>query len=157
MLLTSSSDDARDFLRYRTAVQLMLFASVSLHFVFRPYEEDVLNNIELWSLALSCCTLYVGLFLFDSGGSDAMKQILSVLIVSMYLVSAAAFLIGLCIFAKKSRKTEWEAAVKSVKVGCAALTARCRRSPEPARVEMTVLPYQVDKLHSNPMRRKARK
>eukprot|EP00949_MAST-11_sp_MAST-11-sp1_P003667 g3667.t1 len=95
------------------AVQLMLFASVSLHFVFRPYEEDVLNNIELWSLALSCCTLYVGLFLFDSGGSDAMKQILSVLIVSMYLVSAAAFLIGLCIFAKKSRKTEWEAAVKS--------------------------------------------
>ena len=60
-----------------------------------------------------------------------MKQILSVLIVSMYLVSAAAFLIGLCIFAKKSRKTEWEAAVKSVKVGCAALTARCRRSPEP--------------------------
>ena len=86
-------------------VQIVLLSFIAAHVYFQPYEEDKLNRIELCSLVLAATVLQLGFFLFDDDMLVGLKSSITVLMVTLLIVSAGAFIV---VLARQYRKSQSE-------------------------------------------------
>eukprot|EP00949_MAST-11_sp_MAST-11-sp1_P005350 g5350.t1 len=84
-------------------VNLVLVIFILLHMHNQPYEENILNRIELGSLMLAAAVLQFGFLLFDDDMGDGAKAALTVSMVTLIIRCIVAFLTILCCQVRKTR------------------------------------------------------
>ena len=96
-------------------VLLVLFAFLSCHVKAQPYIDNRLNRIEMSSLLLSIIILYFGIYLFDEDARREVGTAITVGMISVLILAAIGFIIGLIRFSGKAHANEISHAMDSAK------------------------------------------
>ena len=81
----------------------VLFLAVFLHMIFRPFAEEILDNVETYSLASSVVTLLCGVLLLSETTPDAWKIIATILIF-FSITAFVIYVIAQLIYAVRHQK-----------------------------------------------------
>ena len=98
-------------------VNLIIGTFIVLHLYNQPYENDILNRIELGSLLLAACVLQFGFFLFDDDMEDGVKSAITVFMIILITLCLLVFVGILCRHVKKNRTDDMREGVAQAREG----------------------------------------